>query len=62
MAMGHWHLVWRLFVVVLREQRAALRGIQLEAKCNCGQAWVDMGMDGNGWIWAWTWMGMDGHG
>ena len=34
MAMGQRYLVWRLlFVVVLREQRAALRGTQLEAKC-----------------------------
>jgi hypothetical protein len=34
MAMGQRYLVLRLlFVVVLREQRAALRGIQLEAKC-----------------------------
>ena len=35
MAMGQMYLlVWRLlFVVLLREQRAALRGTQLEAKC-----------------------------
>jgi len=63
MAMGQRYLVRRLFLaVVWLEQRAALRGIQLEGKSKCGQAWVDMGMDGNGWIWAWTLMGMDGHG
>ena len=62
MAMGQRYFVRRLVLTLDRlKQRAALSCVQLEGESNVGQAWVDMGMDGNGWIWAWTWMGMDGH-
>ena len=63
MAMGQRYLVRRLLLAFVRlKQRAALRGIQLEGGSNAGQAWADMGMDGNGWIWAWAWMDMDRNG
>ena len=68
MAMGQWHLCWRLAALIITvtgrlQKVAALSEERLVVDNTCSQSiltWMDMGMD-MGWTWTWTWIYRNGR-